>query len=569
MKRKATGRVLRELARISANSRKAALIFYLLSAISSAHAATVTGTIQNATGTGYAARLSFVPLSNPQVLTTNLLSGQVINKTCAANGTFTITLQQGDYRIQIDNADRFLISVPNNTNTYQLTALITQTLLYQFKFPYLPMDLNGYTNSITNLLTLSASNGIFSLSLRIPRLTQTQRDAYTATNGLVILNTTSGALNFYDGTNWVALGTGAGSVTSVGLTVPSWLSVSGSPVTTTGSFVVTAAGGQTANQVLATPDGTAGGLAPRALVAADIPSLDAAKIGSGTIAAARMPALTGDVTTSAGAVATTIANDSVTYAKLQNVSATQRALGRNTAGSGDAEEITGSQLLDWIGSTRGSVLYRGASGWAILSPGTAGYPLTSGGAGADPSYSAPSFVGIYRDQAIEAGAMFAGPTAATTGTYTNTVNDTLSDSWTFADAATQSTRFSLTFPDVWDVGIVKLKLYVVCDSTNSSGITNLVWGAKAGSLAPGEAATNAIFGTQVFVTNGLATSGQVMQVFTSPAITVSGSPAVGDSIWFDISRQGSNASDTWTNTPVRLLKARVQWLESSTAPASW
>jgi len=47
-------------------------------------------------------------------------------------------------------------------------------------------------------------------------------------------------------------------------------------------------------------------------------------------------------------------------------------------------------------------------------------------------------LGIYRDQSIEAGAMFAGPTAATVGTYTNTVNDTLSDSWTFADAATQS-----------------------------------------------------------------------------------------------------------------------------------
>jgi len=148
-------------------------------------------------------------------------------------------------------------------------------------------------------------------------------------------------------------------------------------------------------------------------------------------------------------------------------------------------------------------------------------------------------------------------------------NDTLSDSWTFADAATQSTRFALTFPDAWNVGTVKLKLYVTCDSTNTAGSTNLVWGVKAGSLAPLEALTNAVFGTQVFVTNGLDTAGHVLQVFTTPAITVGGSPAMGDSIWFDVSRQGSNASDTWTNTPVRLLKARVQWLESSTAPSSW
>lgn len=47
-----------------------------------------------------------------------------------------------------------------------------------------------------------------------------------------------------------------------------------------------------------------------------------------------------------------------------------------------------STMLDTIGSTRGSILYRGASGWAALSPGTSGYALVSNGAGADPSYQA-------------------------------------------------------------------------------------------------------------------------------------------------------------------------------------
>jgi hypothetical protein len=47
-----------------------------------------------------------------------------------------------------------------------------------------------------------------------------------------------------------------------------------------------------------------------------------------------------------------------------------------------------SAVLDTIGSTRGSILYRGASGWAILAPGTSTYVLTSNGAGADPSYQA-------------------------------------------------------------------------------------------------------------------------------------------------------------------------------------
>lgn len=49
--------------------------------------------------------------------------------------------------------------------------------------------------------------------------------------------------------------------------------------------------------------------------------------------------------------------------------------------------VTTSTVLDTVGSTRGSVLYRGASGWAILSPGTSGYFLKSNGAGADPSWA--------------------------------------------------------------------------------------------------------------------------------------------------------------------------------------
>ena len=55
----------------------------------------------------------------------------------------------------------------------------------------------------------------------------------------------------------------------------------------------------------------------------------------------------------------------------------------------DADENLLSDVLDGaIGSTRGSVIIRGASGWEILAPGTSGYALLSNGSGADPSYQA-------------------------------------------------------------------------------------------------------------------------------------------------------------------------------------
>lgn len=47
-------------------------------------------------------------------------------------------------------------------------------------------------------------------------------------------------------------------------------------------------------------------------------------------------------------------------------------------------------LLDGISSVQGSVLYRSASAWSALAPGTAGRVLTTNGAGANPTWSAAS-----------------------------------------------------------------------------------------------------------------------------------------------------------------------------------
>jgi len=66
---------------------------------------------------------------------------------------------------------------------------------------------------------------------------------------------------------------GTGTVTSVGLSLPAIFTVSGSPVTTTGTLTAVLAS-QTANYFFAAPDGLAGTPTFRAIVAADVPTLN-------------------------------------------------------------------------------------------------------------------------------------------------------------------------------------------------------------------------------------------------------------------------------------------------------
>lgn len=98
---------------------------------------------------------------------------------------------------------------------------------------------------------------------------------------------------------------------------------------------------------------------------------------NGTLQAAQFPALTGDVTTVAGSLATAIANGAVTYAKMQDVSATSRFLGRVTAGAGDVEEIPPAQAKTILAITNADVSGLGTA--AVQNTGASGanVPLLS------------------------------------------------------------------------------------------------------------------------------------------------------------------------------------------------
>ena len=99
-----------------------------------------------------------------------------------------------------------------------------------------------------------------------------------------------------------------GTVISIGMTVPNIMSVSGSPITSTGTLDVTLAT-QTANYVWAGP--TTGAVSTpsfRALVSADIPSLSYLPLAGGTVSGALT--VTGDLTVSG--TTTTVSSTTLT-----------------------------------------------------------------------------------------------------------------------------------------------------------------------------------------------------------------------------------------------------------------
>jgi len=78
-----------------------------------------------------------------------------------------------------------------------------------------------------------------------------------------------------------------------------------------------------------------------------------------------------------------------TYESDLSFAADTRIAARNAgAGAGVVQELTLSQVLDFVGSAaRGDTLMRGAASWAKLVPGASGLFLQSAGAGADLLYA--------------------------------------------------------------------------------------------------------------------------------------------------------------------------------------
>lgn len=179
-------------------------------------------------------------------------------------------------------------------------------------------------------------------------------------------------------------------------------------------------------------------------LAAIATSGSASDLSAGTVPAARMPAHTGDVTSTAGTVALSIANGSITYAKMQNVTAA-RLLGNATGAAAAPAEISLAGGLAFSGTTltaAGALTPTSvASSGAITSSGaTAGIGYATGAGGAATQATSKS-TGVTLSKMCGQISMNAASVAASTAVSFTLTNSAIAatdeiDTWIVSGATT-------------------------------------------------------------------------------------------------------------------------------------
>lgn len=305
--------------------------------------------------------------------------------------TFTVTNPTADRTITFQNAtgtvaftsESTLASLVNIANT---TGAITVQLGYGATTSGTTKTVNiggnGVSGSITNInlgSSVSGATGTLTINSSIVSIPSTSISLGTVTSG-----TWSGSFGAVSGANLTNLT--AGNLTG---TIPSTVLGNSSVFIGTTSIALNRSSGAQSLTGITSIDGSAATLTTGRTIGmtGDVVWTSASFNGSGNV--------TGT---------STISNDAVTYAKMQNVSAQYRVLGRISASAGDPEELTPDNMVTLINQastaiaateggtgqtsyTIGDILYASSSSALAKLAGVAtGNALISGGVGTAPSW---------------------------------------------------------------------------------------------------------------------------------------------------------------------------------------
>lgn len=174
---------------------------------------------------------------------------------------------------------------------------------------------------------------------------------------------------------------------------------------------------------------------------------------------------------------------------------------------------------------------------------------------------APSSVGQHTIS-VPAGAMIARTTnGAASATAERTNNRVMERGFDFDASSDEFVQFVVPMPKSWNEGTVTAQF--IWTAHSSSG--NVVWGIQGLARGDGDGIDTA-FGTAQTVTDGLLSTGAAHISAATSAITIGGSPAEGDMVWFQVYRDADSGSDT-LGADARLLAVRLIYTTNAATDA--
>ena len=171
---------------------------------------------------------------------------------------------------------------------------------------------------------------------------------------------------------------------------------------------------------------------------------------------------------------------------------------------------------------------------------------------------------------IPAGAMTPTTTSgAEAGTNEYATNDINLDYFAFDPATEEYVEFDIVMPESWDRGPIKAKFYWAPGSSTATAGDVVEWKIQAGAISDDDAIDTALGTAQVITDTVLAgLDGDLHISGATPAITVGGSPALGDLIHFKVSRNSTSANDTMDGEDAWLFGVLIQFKKNQTV-AGW
>jgi hypothetical protein len=263
------------------------------------------------------------------------------------------------------------------SNTDYDTTWINNSGIINSVFGRIGAVIGNYGDYNSAQVTQGATNLYFTNALAQAAISVTSPLAYSSGN--ITIPQANGSTNGYlSSSDWITFNSKSNAtVTNIAMTVPAFFAVTGTPITTgSGTFAITSASGLVANSVLATPNGSTGAVSVRALVAADIPNISAAKITTGVLSPAVGGAIMGffgdgsdgdliinsgittllrdmfynNVTISGSAVLLPNSYKIFVAGTLDLTNAPANAINRNPAAGGNASGATGGSGIGTVGT---------------------------------------------------------------------------------------------------------------------------------------------------------------------------------------------------------------------------